>query len=514
MAETLTIPTFEQISVVLSRLATDYNNMARIFYDIFYNETPMTVTLKMFDESGTLQTYEIPNRAMDREFIINGDNSPEGQVSGALGALYQDLANGNLYVKQTPEGTTGWSKVLVLSDLETMLIQGQGSPEGVQFATRGTLYVDKVNAGVYLKTTETGTEGWQIVSANTTVLADRSLSNLTEAGEAHFANPSLSNLSTQGQRLLDNKESISNKVTELTAESTDIQYPSAKAVYNAVTGTTEPLANRSLSNLTEAGEYHFLGLKQTRDCVLSAPQGVLSYSGSTITLPYRMILLGANGLTEDGKPNNVEVTITSEKRTTLNWISAGEGIIFYDLTNGILRYCNVNSFFITEDTPETVDSRAIWFNPVNYTYCFKDGELWTQVVMAEVGHFKTDEVGEISVWDPVYPIKLSTQEDLYEKANRDLSNVKNITQVRVVTEAVKSGATWRRVYDDKWCECGGVTNSGSTVTFPYPFIDNVPTVVASTLNGYAYYSAKSATSVTLVSSSGSSVDWVARGYLR
>ena len=61
MADQITVPSFEQIETVLTKLATNYSNMAILFYDIFYNTTPMDVTFQMYDEAGELQTYTIPN---------------------------------------------------------------------------------------------------------------------------------------------------------------------------------------------------------------------------------------------------------------------------------------------------------------------------------------------------------------------------------------------------------------------------------------------------------------------
>ena len=64
MADNLiTAATYDQIATMLSKLATNYSNLASVFYDVFYNTTPEDVTFQMYDESGTLQTYTIPNRA-------------------------------------------------------------------------------------------------------------------------------------------------------------------------------------------------------------------------------------------------------------------------------------------------------------------------------------------------------------------------------------------------------------------------------------------------------------------
>ena len=49
---TLLVPTYEQISTILQKLATNYSNMASIFYNIFYNPEPSYVDIDLYNEAG------------------------------------------------------------------------------------------------------------------------------------------------------------------------------------------------------------------------------------------------------------------------------------------------------------------------------------------------------------------------------------------------------------------------------------------------------------------------------
>lgn len=171
MADTINIATFEQIATILSKLATNYSNMAMAFYNVFYNPKPMNVTIQMYDEAGVLQTYTIPNRAKDRNLILNGEGNPEGQVAGSYGTIYQDTSNGEIYVKGTPDGNTGWSVVVTKNILDSFIIHGQGSPEGVIEAGKGTIYIDQNSIELYLKATSTGTTGWFTMSGRVVIEA-------------------------------------------------------------------------------------------------------------------------------------------------------------------------------------------------------------------------------------------------------------------------------------------------------------------------------------------------------
>lgn len=233
--------TFEQIEDILSRLATNYSNMADLLFNIFYNQEPGDYQLQMFDKAGVLQTYTIPNRAKDRAHLLNGEGNPEGNVLGNVGDLYQDLQSGELYIKQTPNSTAGWLRILDKDDLEELIIQGSGSPEEVVSAKKGTLYIDSDSVTIYIKTTTTGTFGWVALGGGTAGgVANTSLSNLTAAGNARF----------------DVKEDVANKVTSMSAQSSDIQYPSAKCVYDELT-VKENTANKvsSISAASTDQEY-------------------------------------------------------------------------------------------------------------------------------------------------------------------------------------------------------------------------------------------------------------------
>ena len=258
----LLVPTYEQIATILTKLATNYSNLASTFYNIFYSTTPEDVDIQLYNEAGELVTYTIPNRAKDLQNLLSGETVPEGNVEGSKGTLYQDLTNGDLYIKETPDGTEGWNRISTDNFLKSIFIQGNGDPNGSVSAEKGILYIDTNNASLYIKTSETGKEGWQLISATVSAFADVNLDNLSSEGENKFLHPDLSNLSPQGElnlsqmtanRSLSNldddgerrftiKENVTNKVTTISASSTDTQYPSAKCMYNLI-GNLEDLIN-------------------------------------------------------------------------------------------------------------------------------------------------------------------------------------------------------------------------------------------------------------------------------
>lgn len=302
---TLDVATFSQIMTLLTQLSTNYTNIFTDYYNIFINPVPMDITLQFFDQDGNLQTIVIPNRAKDREYILNGNGDPNGNVTGNKGSLYQDLENGNVYIN-LDSAIDGWSKIVDESELATYIKQGAGSPEGVVIGTKGLLYIDNEHSGLYMKTTASGTNGWVLISETTDLFATVDLNNLSEEGEGHFANPSLDNINATGQAKFNAKQDIDKRIQTISSLSQDDEYPSAGAVYRFAANS----ANRDLSNLSTTGEGHFANpslsnLNATGQAVLDAKENitnkVTSISSANTNTQYPSALAVYTGL--NGKAN-------------------------------------------------------------------------------------------------------------------------------------------------------------------------------------------------------------------
>lgn len=95
-----------------------------------------------------------------------GSGSPEGVVTAAPGAGYVDTSNGDLWVKQTGTGNTGW--VLVTGAAGSNgVFGGSADPEGSQSATGPAVYLRSEDANgdrrIYVKPSGVaGTTGWTL----------------------------------------------------------------------------------------------------------------------------------------------------------------------------------------------------------------------------------------------------------------------------------------------------------------------------------------------------------------
>ena len=242
----LTIPTFEQIATMITHLLHNFSELSRTYYRMFYSDTPENIPLTFYNENGETVSFEVPNRAKDFRYMQNGQGNPENNLAAEIGTVYQDTLNGKLYIKQIGTGNTGWVEI----DSDSSIIKGSVAPEGAIAGSKGDIYEDVSTSSLYIKTTEGGNTGWILLNVNTENVVNRDLSNLSIAGEAHFANPSLDNLNLEGEAHFANP-SLSNLNEDGNARFAN---PSLNNLNNE---GNNKFANKSLANLDEGGEAHF-----------------------------------------------------------------------------------------------------------------------------------------------------------------------------------------------------------------------------------------------------------------
>lgn len=481
------LATFEQIATILTQLGTNYSNLFTDYFNIFYSNEPMDVTLQYYDEAGALQTITIPNRAKDRRYILNGEGAPEGSISGQAGALYQDLLNGNVYIKQvSASDVNGWEKIIALNELEGYISKGAGNPEGRILRDKGALYIDISTSSLYVKDSVSGNTGWILVSADTSVLADRNLSNLTTEGETVVKG--LADLAISANATVQGKEEKSNKVQELTAESTTEEYPSAKATYDFVKEETQVLADTDLSNITSTGKALFIGSDRWSNGILEASIPP-SRSANTITLNDGTKLLCAS----DNNGKNIEVTISSV--TPINITVSGvstRGVIFYNETLHTLEEYEDNLFYTQVNAPASPEEgSALWYNYVDNEYRVFSGSNWLKQQGTVIAGFVTDDNGNIVEFIPCITSSVASMNDLRILKSKvdgtagDLGNkiselstlVNPIIQngslaangLYIVTTVDSATGSWSRVYytdntNDKeivWIEQGGTITTAT-----------------------------------------------------
>ena len=150
----------------LAKLQVNYSNLAKSWFDIFYNPEPMDVQVEFYDENNNSKTYVIPNRAKDRNNVLSGSGSPENVQIANIGAIYLDTLSGAMYIKTLSNGTSvGWVPMISETDMDSIIHKGEGTPVGQIIATSGQIYIDTSTGHMYMKRSSTGTDGWERIDS-------------------------------------------------------------------------------------------------------------------------------------------------------------------------------------------------------------------------------------------------------------------------------------------------------------------------------------------------------------
>ena len=203
-------------------------------------------------------------------------------------------------------------------------------------------------------------------------------------------------------------------------------------------------ADTDLSNLTDEGEKHFLNKTQITNCILEAPNGVATFSGSTITVKQGLKILIPNGRNADKTLKNIEYTVPEDK--TINYIGVGD--ITYDFT---LLYGNTGVYALSQnyqeaDTPPTFYGVSQYYlnTKENIMYFNDNNERWEPRTVAVLGKGKLEN-GVVTSFIPYQPVELIKRTDPQ-------------IQAPYITETYSNGASWYRIYSDGWCEQGGIND--------------------------------------------------------
>jgi len=246
----------------LVELLTNSVNLTEVYYDLFINPTPMDITLKQYDTDNKLVDVTIPNRAKDRQIALSGSGLPEGNIEAPIGTFYVNTNDSTVYIKTTISGSNGWQLILTEGNVNSYLSNFVPSTRKVNNKM--------LNKDIILTASDVG-----------------ALSSTEQYGRFLSA-------SQDGNTL--NLEDVNNNViSNISSDAFGV--------------------NRSLTNLNPVGEEHFLSKAHIGEgCILEAPNGVLQIldSGETLKVPKGLKVLVADGKTGDRLLNNFEFTVPDD----------------------------------------------------------------------------------------------------------------------------------------------------------------------------------------------------------
>ena len=158
---------------------------------------------------------------------------------------------------------------------------------------------------------------------------------------------------------------------------------------------------------------NFLNKTQITNCILSAPNGVATYSGNTVTIKKGLKGLIPDGLNSDGTYKNIEYIMENDAIGSFNYGSTNSYLTVN--SEGPYLVDEQLSFFIQDTQPDNTNNTYIlWYNPkTNYLYCSEEaGTPFVRFKGFIIGDsFNKNSDGTITHLNVFQPVNLLKQSD-------------------------------------------------------------------------------------------------------
>lgn len=228
-------------------------------------------------------------------------------------------------------------------------------------------------------------------------------------------------------------------------------------------------ADTDLSNLTEEGEKHFLNKTQITNCILEAPSGVATYSGSTITVKQGLKVLIPNGRNADGTLNNIVYTVEEDITVPTDSVLNEPRHLFL-LSNGTGSSNSIYDLYISSEQPTVSNARTtLWYNPETNLYQLRASgtSTFNTVYYCLIAQYGWNG-STITSFNTYQPVELLKRSDLEGKLNADHSN----DTKPYITETYVNGASGYRIWSNNFCEQWGINPATSIdITLLKPYKD-------------------------------------------
>ena len=221
-----------------------------------------------------------------------------------------------------------------------------------------------------------------------------------------FVSKTINASDVDGVLSLDNIPQLStNKLPETGISADNYSYPSSITVNDR--GQVVSIVEGSAA---EAGAY--LDQSQITNCILEAPNGVATYSGSTITVKQGLKFLIPNGRNADGTLNNIETILPNDiSRTVITSIDS----VYIALVNKTeevysIDYVPLKTYYESSVKPTSSTARRWLDTENNYFYSLGSGEP-KQTFSTKVLTFVVKD-GQITSFTPYQPVALAKDTDV------------------------------------------------------------------------------------------------------
>ena len=253
-------------------------------------------------------------------------------------------------------------------------------------------------------------------------------------------------------------------------------------------------------------------LNYITNCITSAPNGVPSYSGTTVTVQEGTNYLFPNGRNSNNGIQNINFALASAATGTITGSTSATYCVF--VTSELdLIFANQINYFITNTQPTALNdttTAGVWFNPqTNLIYqCAATSSTpsWSTFEGAICATLTYDG-STITGFSPIYPISLLAADH------------SNDTKPYIV-ETYQNGYSGYIIYSNNLgIQWGNTTKKGTPTNLLFNYGSGTSYIVTATGTYYVHevdpctVISKTASSFTLQAGHFQSADWYAIGYI-
>lgn len=101
----------------LAILMTNSVAFSSKLYDMFVSTTPMDIEFNIWTATDSFETITVPNRAKGNIPASYGNGDPNGVIDASYGTMYLNRDDGSMYIKTSLEGNNGWLKIITQNEL-------------------------------------------------------------------------------------------------------------------------------------------------------------------------------------------------------------------------------------------------------------------------------------------------------------------------------------------------------------------------------------------------------------
>lgn len=129
MADIDNVRTLEDLIAVVRRLYFNLNQINNQYYNMFINPEPMTLQFERYNDVGVLETVDLKNRAAELTQTLSGYGSPDGVQLANPGILYIDLSTKYLWYKSQGTDEFGWVCLYSVNNIPNYLTPTSAAPD-------------------------------------------------------------------------------------------------------------------------------------------------------------------------------------------------------------------------------------------------------------------------------------------------------------------------------------------------------------------------------------------------